>query len=140
MEKEIHEGYFLQPKVYFERTTTGKQTKKFKGISRRVVDGLDISFYEELYGDMQAGAQGEKLIEKGRETLPSLSVSQKRGENPNRLKVTDKKIKLGTKQKRDIDYQNNRSKAWYMESYEAFYHFDFAEFQNRPTDKNLFGG
>lgn len=139
LEKTIKEGFFLQPKVYYERTD-GKDTRKFKGISRRLVNEFDRGFYAELFDDMKSGMRFEKVIERERKTLPSLAVSQKRGEDANVLKVMDKKIKLGRKQKRNIDYVNNTSTAWHMESLEQFYSFDFEEFVNRPTDANLFGG
>lgn len=139
LENVIESGIFLQPKVYMERKD-GKESVKFKGITRTRQQELDGAYYEYLLKLMQEGKTEKVIVEVGRESLPSLAVAQKRGEDPNRLKVMDKGMNLQAKQKRDIDYINNTSKPWHMESLEMFEAFGFETFINPPDGPNLFGG
>lgn len=139
LEKTIEKGLFLQPKVYYEKTAE-EETVKFKGISKGRQKELDEDFYIELYGDLSSGERFNKIVEVGRASLPSLAVAQKRGDDPNKLKVIDKSIRIGVKQKRDIDFKNNTSTPHFMNSIDEFYNFNFEEFTNPPKAANLFGG
>lgn len=138
-EGELTSGIFLQPKVYVE-TVGGKDKLKFKGVTKKARDELTKDDYLYILSLLENGVATKHLIEKGRETLPSLAVAQKNHQNPNELKVTDKTINTGAKQKRNVDYKNNVSKAWYMESLDEFQGFEFGEFKNPPQSKNIFGG
>ena len=145
LESEIESGIFLQPKVYMERKN-GKDSVKFKGITKARQKELDGAYYEYLLDLMKQGRQEKVIIEVGRESLPSLAVAQKRkaldmkGGDPNRLNVMDKGMNLGAKQKRQIDYNANTSTPWHMESLEEFHSFGFETFDNPPDGPNLFGG
>ncbi len=140
LEKELISGMFLQPKVYTEQVFKGKDTIKFKGVSKARQEQLTPEIYNEIYQYILSGQRTKYLIETGRKTLPSLSVAQKNHIDPNQFKVTDKEINLKAKGKRYFDYVNNVSMPWHMESIEAFENFSFASFDNPPNGKNLFGG
>ena len=139
LENVIESGIFLQPKVYMERKD-GKDSVKFKGVTKTRQKELDGAYYEKLLKLMQEGRQEKVIVEVGRASLPSLAVAQKRGEDPNRLKVIDKGMNIGAKQKRQIDYRENTSQPWHMDSLEMFHSFGFETFDNPPDGPNLFGG
>lgn len=139
LEGELTSGIFLQPKVYLE-TYENKEKLKFKGVTKQARSELSGDDYKYILGLLQQGIATKHIVERGRQTLPSLAVAQKNHIDPNILKVQDKTINTGAKQKRDMDYANNVSKPWYMESLEAFETFDFSEFKNPPDGKNIFGG
>lgn len=139
IEHHIDSAIFLQPKVYMFREG-GKENVKFKGITKARQKELDGAYYENLLRLMQEGKEKKITVEFDRATLPSLAVAQKRGEDPNQLKHMDKGMNLRTKGKRQIDYVNNRSTAWHMESMEAFERFSFDTLDNPPDGANLFGG
>ena len=140
LEGEITGGaFFLQPKVYTEYRKN-KTVVKFKGISKKRQKELTFDYYQELYSMLEKGEAIKYRVETGAERLPSLRVAQKRGNDPNKLQVIDKQINLGAKQKRDTDYKNNTTKPYFFASLEEFNTFSFAEFQNPPNGKNLFGG
>ena len=140
LEKELYSGMFLQPKVYTEQVAKGKDTIKFKGVSKARQAELSPDIYNEIYQYIVSGKETKYLIETGRKTLPSLSVAQKNHIDPNTFKVTDKEINLKAKGKRNFDYAANISVPWHMESIEAFETFSFKTFDNPPGGKNLFGG
>lgn len=137
LEAVLDSALFLQPKVYTERVK-GKDSIKFKGITKSRQQQLDRDFYEEILRRLQAGEIGKMIIEVGRSSLPTLAVAQKNHKDPNKLNVMDKAMNLGAKPKRDIDYRGNGSTPWHMESLEAFQAFSFDEFRNPPSGPNLF--
>lgn len=139
-EAKLYSGLFLQPKVYTEEKEAAADTIKFKGVSKAVQQELDRGIYEDIFHLLEQGSDERYLIEKGRKTLPSLSVAQKRGIDPNTFKTMDKTIDLGAVGKRDFDYKNNISIAWHMDTIEAFEGFRFERDSNPPTAKNLYGG
>lgn len=140
LEAELLSAIFLQPKVYTE-TTTKKVNKKFKGISRKFVQAeLSPEDYENILDMFRKGVATKHIIERGRLILPSLAVAQKRHENPNQLKQSDKRIDTSAKPKRQIDFNANVSAAWHMGSIEQFETFSFQAFDNPPEAPNLFGG
>lgn len=139
LENVIDSGLFLQPKVYTYQIA-GKDHIKFKGITKTRQKQLDRDFYLEILSKLQAGEKEKVIVELGRQSLPTLAVAQKKHIDPNILNVMDKGINVGAKQKRDIDYKNNVSKPWNMESKEAFKTFSFNDFDNPPDGVNLFGG
>lgn len=145
LESELFSGIFLQPKVYTEHKIERKknkisQTIKFKGITKQRQSELDEEFYVGILKLLREGTHEKLIIEQGRKSLPTLAVAQKNNINPNQLKTIDKGMNLGAMQKRDIDYKNNTSKAWHIESLDQFFNFDFKEFKNAPDGINLFGG
>lgn len=139
MEHKIDSAIFLQPKVYMFREN-GVESVKFKGITKARQRQLDGAYYENLLRMMQDGREKKVIVEFGRETLPSLAVAQRLGEDPNKLKVMNKGMNLQSKQKRQIDYKNNCSIPWHMDSMEMFESFGFETFDNPPEGINLFGG
>lgn len=139
LEHKLDSGIFLQPKVYMFREN-GKETIKFKGITKARQRELDEGFYKDLLESLKAGEKKKIVVEAGRSSLPSLPVAQKRGKDPNVFNVLDKGLNLGAMQKRDIDYAGNTSKPWHMESREMFDTWGFESFQNPPeSGKNLYG-
>lgn len=145
LENEIESGIFLQPKVYMERKN-GQDSVKFKGITKTRQKELDGKYYEYLLELLRKGEEYKVIVEVGRETLPSLAVAQKRhatgkkGGDPNKFTVSDKAMNLRNKQKRQIDYKQNYTQPWHMETLEDFYSFGFESFDNPPDGNNLFGG
>lgn len=140
LESKLFSGLFLQPKVYYEEKEGGKETIKFKGVSKKTQAELRREKYEEIYNHLKNGDDIKLLIEKDRKTLPSLAVAQKNHIDPNQFKITDKTIDLGAKGKREFDYNSNRSIPWHMETLEDFQTFNFDKFDNPPEAPNLFGG
>lgn len=150
LEGELYSGLFLQPKVYTEdKKLTEKdiakgkkenRTIKFKGVSKKRQKELKEKHYREIYALMKEDHYIEYEIEEGAERLPSLAVAMKNGKNPNQLQKIDKKIRIGTRQKRQFDFVNNTSKAWFMESLDEFEHFSFAVIDNPPDGIDFFGG
>lgn len=150
LEGELYSGLFLQPKVYTEdkkltpkqiaKNQTQNTTFKFKGITKKRKAELDRKFYEGIYNLMLDGGYYEIEVETGAERLPSLNVAQKNGKDPNQLQIVDKKIKIGTKQKRKFDFVANTSEPWYMETIEDFETFSFAILDNPPDGIDFFGG
>ena len=140
LEAELYSALFLQPKVYTEEKKGAKDTIKFKGVSKAVQKELTRAKYEEIYGHLYNGDKLKMLIEKDRKTLPSLSVAQKRGLDPNQFRISDKSISIGEMGKRNFNYKRNTSTAWHMESLEMFETWNFDDFHNAPDDGNIFGG
>lgn len=140
LEAKLYSGLFLQPKVYTEDKADAKPTIKFKGITKQRQAELDRKFYDNLYEKIKSGEGGWLTIETGRKTLPSLGVAQKKNQNPNEFKISDKRIDLGAKQKRQFDFETNHSEPWHMNSLEEFENFSFDRFHNPPDGVNLFGG
>ena len=140
VEHIIYSAIFVQPKVYHLVTEKGKETVKFKGITKAKQAELTLKDYQDLAGKIARHEYGKIMIEEGRQSLPSLSVAQKNHRDPNTFNVIDKHINLGLKQKRDIDFAANRSTSWHMESLEQFDSFTFDTFDNPPEGPNLFGG
>ena len=150
LEGELYSGLFLQPKVYTEdkklspkqiaKGASENRTIKFKGVSRARQRELNGKFYEQMYSLMLEETPQELQVETGAARLPSLSVAFKNNKDPNQLQVIDKKIKIGTKQKRNFDLKNNTSEPWFMNSLEEFETFTFAVVPNPPEGKDFFGG
>ena len=150
LEAELYSGLFLQPKVYTEnKKLTEKQIKKgltenrtirFKGVSKKRQAELNERFYQDIYNLMLTETYTEMQVEQGAERLPSLSVAFKNHKDPNQLQVIDKKIKIGTKQKRNFNLKENTSDPWFMSSLEEFENFTFAAVPNPPDGQDFFGG
>lgn len=150
LEAELYSGLFLQPKVYTEnKKMTEKQIKKgltenrtirFKGVSKKRQAELNERFYQDIYNLMLTETYTEMQVEQGAERLPSLSVAFKNHKDPNELQVIDKKIKIGTKQKRNFNLKENTSEPWFMSSLEEFENFTFAVVPNPPDGPDFFGG
>lgn len=135
-EGRLYRGLFIQPKVYYEETAEG-ETIKFKGISKARQKELTSDIYEDILYHLRAGDIDRYLVETGRKTLPSLSVAMKKNENPNIFKVIDKSINMKAKGKRNIDFINNTSEPWHMDTLQDFYNFSFEEFNNPPNGINI---
>ena len=126
LEGELLEGYFLQPKVYTERKANNKETIKFKGVSKQAQQEFNFDFYAGMFELMKDGQGGRVLVEKEKPMLRSIRYLQKNNKDLNTLEVRDKYLNLGNKQKRYIDYQENYTEPWHMETMEDFYSFTFA--------------
>ena len=126
LEKVLEEGLFLQPKVYSERAASGKDTIKFKGVSKQAQSEFDFSFYQGMHELMKSGQEGKLLVEKDKQMLRSILYLQKNDKDLNTLEVRDKYLNLGNKQKRYIDYTENYTEPWHMFTLEDFHSFSFA--------------
>ena len=126
LEGELLEGYFLQPKVYAERKTKEKETIKFKGVSKQAQKEFNFDFYAGMYDLMCDNQGGRVLVEKDKSMLRSIRYLQKTGKDLNTLEVRDKYLNLSNKQKRYINYTENYTEPWHMETMEDFYSFSFS--------------
>lgn len=126
LENVLLKGLFLQPKVYTE-VTLEDTNFKFKGVTKERQKTFDYSFYEDLYSALCKKQKGKFEIEKNIERLRSLITAQKNNHNPNEVILTHKALNLENIQKRNIDYKNNYSVAWFMYDFDYFYNFTFQE-------------
>ena len=133
LEKEISQGIFIQPKVYYEKPLSSKdgETKKFKGVRKETKNNFTKEFYEKLYNVLSEKELKTYKVEENRMLMRGVKYQQKIAENGvvdyKGIEYTDKEIHVRNKQKRDIDYKKGTSKAWHMNSYEDFYNFNFKE-------------
>lgn len=121
-------GIFLRPKVYTEwKERDGKVilTKKFKGISRGTVDTWEWETYEQILKELKDGTKEEILLETDKLMLPSIMVLLKNDKDLSDYQYRSKKMNLLNREKREINYKENYTKPWHMESQEAFENFDF---------------
>lgn len=124
LESVLTRGLFLQPKVYAEEYPD-ESNFKFKGISKQRQKLFDFDFYENIYKHLCDRDTDKILVEEEVERLSSLITAQKRGLNPNAITLVNKEMNLLNVQKRDIDYKQNFTKAWYISSFEEFDSFSF---------------
>ena len=120
------EGIFLQPKVYAEKLQQST-TIKFKGVSRQKQKELDFGFYEDILSKYQEGEFERVLLEKDYLMLRSLLYSQKNNTDPNKGELRSKFLNMNNTQKRRIDYKQNRTEPWHIESINHFHSFTFKE-------------
>lgn len=125
-EGKLYEGYFLQPKVYYEEKTDNEETIKFKGVSKSTQKTFTKQFYKNLYERMKSGKGGKVLVEKNKSLLRSISYAQKTGKDANKLEYRDKQMNLDKPQKRIMDFENNTTKAYHMYNLNDFYLFDLS--------------
>lgn len=131
LEGELYEGLFLQPKVYYEDVVPKKKDQekkeniKFKGVSKQTQKTFTYRFYKDIFHKLCHGEGGKQLVEKDKSMLRSIFYAQKNDKDPNTLEYRDKEMDLDNKQKRNMDYANNSSEAWFMESLEMFHSFSF---------------
>lgn len=141
LEKEISYGLFIQPKVYYETPINGgKETLKFKGVTKATKNTFDRDFYEYLYNMLAEGKEERFKVESHKRVMRGIKYQQKQAINGeidwNGIEYRDKELNLKNKQKRDIDYINNMSYSWHMDSFEEFHNFDFKEKPIRLTSEN----
>ena len=141
LEKEIGYGLFIQPKVYYLTPWEGgKETLKFKGVTKATKATFDRDFYEHLYKLLEDGEETRFKVEENKMVMRGIKYQQKKAVNGvvdwDGIEYRDKELNLKNKQKRDIDYKNNMSYAWHMESLEMFHEFDFKEPPIRLTAEN----
>ena len=140
LEKEISYGLFLQPKVYYEQPfhDSGKETVKFKGVSKETAKDFHKDFYEHLYNVLADGTGTRYTVEENKRVMRGIKYQQKKAQNGSidytGIEYRDKSLNLQNKQKRDIDYHNNTTKSWHMNSYEEFETFNFKEKPVRLSD------
>lgn len=127
LEGTLLEGFFLQPKVYYEKKAENKETIKFKGVSKDTQKEFDYEFYKSLYEKMAGGEHGRVKVEENKSLLRSISYSQKQGIDPNLVEYRDKFMNLDVTPKRDIDYKHNHSIPWHMESLQDFKDFNLSQ-------------
>lgn len=152
IEKVVYEGIFCMPKVYHEVGLVNKKgvikldfTEKHKGI-KNINYGADgefkndeqrqkfvYKFYNKMLGLLEAGIDDKLPAEIGREVLRSVKYTQKHDISINAYDMVDKSINLGLTQKRNMDYKNNRSEPWHVETLDDFYAINFSH--SRPFSK-----
>lgn len=134
LESEIVEGIFLQPKTYWEKHSeleedkdgnlVNVETKKFKGIPSRKMDGVTSDTYKEIFSKLQdiqrRQAAGEEISKEEAYFPLYTEVEKKRIKFATNLKngatnfdnhyEVTKGIILTNMQKRDMDYINNTSR------------------------------
>lgn len=140
LEKKLLEGYFLQPKVYYEdylEEDIEKVNIKFKGISRATQKEFNKSLYQRIYRKLCKETNELFLVEEKKEILRSLRYTQKNNIDWNTVEERDKYINLGLKQKRNIDYLKNKSEPWHMESIEMFQNFTFYDIPKYKENGNF---
>lgn len=125
-EGELYSGYFLQPKVYFEKKKGDEETIKFKGVSKETQKHFTEEFYKRIYESMKSGEGGKILVEENKPLMRSIAYTQKTGKNPNELEYRNKEMNLNKPQKRLIDFDNNTTKAYHMYTLDDFYLFDLS--------------
>lgn len=143
VEGEVLEGIFIQPKVYYENVKKKEFTKeniKFKGVSKDTQKTFNRDFIVKLYNAFAEQKEVSITVEKEKEMLRSVLYLQKHNLDFNSFEVRDKKIYLLNQQKRIMDYNNNTTKAHYIESFEDFYNFDLSPNLDpfRDEDGNVF--
>ena len=124
LEGKLKAGIFLRPKVYVE-VTDDETNIRFKGVTRSSRGTMDYSTYEQLLMLLKMGSKDDITVERNTKRFRSLKYSQKKQIDYNYMEEVTKSIKLGAPQKRMMDYINNTTRAWHMDSYEMFYNFKF---------------
>lgn len=134
LEGYVYEGVFLQPKVYAEISMNSKQTlkntKKFKGVSRQVVDTFQFSNYLNLWKELCEQKKDRIVVEQNRTTLRGFHYLSKNNLNLNTTSTIDKAMNLRNMQKRKMYYQQNRTEPYYFATLESFRQFKFKEQKN----------
>ncbi|MBE7054411.1 MAG: hypothetical protein E7391_09130 [Ruminococcaceae bacterium] len=123
LEQELHEGIFIQPKVYYEHTTK-KQNIKFKGVTRDTQKTFNRDFIIDLYNKLAQGKEDKFLLESNVDVFRSINYLLKKGKDLNEFETRDKYLYLKNKQKRIINYTENFTKPYYFKSLKEFYNFD----------------
>ena len=137
LEKVIDgKGYFLQPKVYYERVQDGANTVKFKGVSRETQKNFTESFYEGLYKVLCAGDEKKCIVETDKPLLRSVFYLQKTGKDLNTLEFRDKGLNMRSMQKRIVDYEGNSTKPYYFDTLDEFRQFRFVMDLSKLMDEN----
>lgn len=117
---------FLKPKVYAEVFEDGKETKKFKGVSKETQrDVLCYESYEHLYEDLEDQKKKYVVVEKNRITLRSIMYMEKQGLPLDTYETRDKKMNLNTVEKRKMFYDENRTEPLYFHTEDDFTNFNF---------------
>lgn len=137
LESEPEKGVFLRPKVYAEMYPD-KVNVKFKGVTKDTQKEMTFDSYENLYTELEQMEKDYIIVEKNRLTMRSIMYIEKEGIDitDNRIndkdkgiktgyEVRDKKMNLKTVEKRQIDYKENKTQAWFFESEKEFDSFSF---------------
>lgn len=128
LESEPERALFLRPKVYVETVTKEEKKKdniKFKGVTKDTQKTLNYHFYEGLLKTLQKGDKKSVLIEKNKTVLRSIIYMQKHGIEPLYFEKRDKEMNLKTTEKRNIDYNNNKTWAHHFDSIEDYKKFRY---------------
>lgn len=139
VEGELYEGIFIQPKVYYENVRKQeyfKENIKFKGVSKDTQKGFDRKFIVDLYNAFAEQKESYVTVEREKELLRSVHFMQKNNLDFNYYEVRDKKIYILNQQKRIMDYNNNFTKAHFINSFDEFYNFDLSPNLEPLRDKN----
>lgn len=130
LEAEPIAGLFLKPKVYTEKFPSGENEVKFKGVTKDTQKTLSFDYYEWLY-DMMANSKEEKvLVENKKVVLRSIMYHIKKKIDFDYFEERCKEMKLHVKEKRILDFANNRTIPYFFESIEAFDNFSFDEIKS----------
>ena len=134
LENVLKSGVFLQPKVYALERSDESFKFKFKGVSKDRQKEFDYKFYKGIYNSLANKENGKLMIDDNIERFHGLVTAHKNGLDPNEKVHGEKTMNLNAMQKRKIDYAENTSEAWHMNSYEDFYNFKYVDIDYRKDD------
>lgn len=119
-EYELEKALFLQPKLYYERTTEDivledgttvkKEIIKGKGIPKAILESFTEETYENILSAKQSGQEEFKLYD-GLMQLPKFGALMKNDLPMETIVHIKKSLNLLAKEKRQMDYDNNSSSA-----------------------------
>ena len=83
LEKEISQGIFIQPKVYYEKPLLDgtEETKKFKGVRKETKNNFTKEFYEKLYNVLSEKELKTYKVEENRMLMRGVKYQQKTAVN-----------------------------------------------------------
>lgn len=134
LEKQVAEGIYIQPKVYYVKEIDEHETFKFKGVSKETQKTFTADFYKNLLGRLADGEMGKILVEENKELLRSITYQFKVGGDLNAVELRNKELNLANKQKRNMDYIYNKTEPIYFDSFECFDNFTFL---SKPTHDTI---
>lgn len=120
LEGVIEKAIFLQPKLYAEKYKSGKEVLKAKGVPKDELKKFTFELFEQI---LEKILNGENRIElfKDKIVRKKFATMLKNGEHFDTPQVLRKGINLLAKQKRVMDYKNNKTKPHYIPEYGASY-------------------
>lgn len=124
LEGVIHEGIFLQPKLYAERFTDEKgrerETVKGKGIPGEKLEGFGIEDYRMWLQEMKDHKRDRIDLYDNHESRQKMVTMMKKNQDFDTMVTLKKSINLLNEQKRVMDYVNNTSAPHNLDTYEEW--------------------
>ena len=117
LESVIDEGVFLQPKLYAEKNAGGGQTIRAKGIPKEIMAGLTYDSYINWYEIIKGQEQEVINIFNDYKARMKFITMLKNNLDLNTVNFISKSIHITAMQKRQIDYNANKTKPHTIEAY-----------------------